>query len=412
MSSKTTFGLTIYINRTKQKKNGECPVMLRINIDGQRATIQLKRYLKPENWDANRYQMIGKTEEARVFNEYLNAVKMKAHKKYNELIHLYDDLTADMMRDAILGINASSPKMLLEIWQEYNDELQQLVGKEYSKGTYQKYITSYKRMQSFLQFHYHKTDIPVKNIDPHFISRFNLYLKTEMGCNYNTAIKFLQRFKKITNIAIQNGWLSSNPFNGFSLSSKEVERPYLTEQELNRLVNCQTKLDRINRVKDFFVFSCFTGLAYIDLKKLTKSEVEVNDGRYWIRKNRQKTGGRSNIPLLEIPMNIINKYSVFEALEDNDHVLPIPSNQKMNAYLKELADICNITKELTFHIARHTFATTVTMMNGVPMESVSKMLGHKTIKSTQIYARIVDQKVGEDMNILSRKLETRFSTAI
>jgi site-specific recombinase XerD len=236
-----------------------------------------------------------------------------------------------------------------------------------------------------------------------------LYLKTEKNCGNNTTTKFLQNFKRIITIALRSGWIVQDPFVHINMSIEEVERPYLTQEELNRLLNIHSPFDRINRVRDFFVFSCFTGLAYIDIKQLTRKEIEENENCMWIRTHRQKTGVRSNVPLLDIPKSIINKYTVLEALNPNDKLLPIISNQKMNAYLKELADLCKIGKDLTFHVARHTFATTVTMTNGVPIESVSKMLGHKKIATTQHYARIVDRKVGEDMNILANKLTYQFT---
>jgi site-specific recombinase XerD len=189
-----------------------------------------------------------------------------------------------------------------------------------------------------------------------------------------------------------------------TLSLKEVERPYLNEEELTRLMEFSSPIDRLNKVKDFFVFSCFTGLAYADVKKLRRKEIERSSSGNWIRTKRQKTGAMSNIPLLKTPLQILEKYSNLDLLDDDDPVMPIISNQKMNAYLKELADLCGITKPLSFHTARHTFATTVTMTNGVPMESVSKMLGHKNLRSTQHYARIVDHKVEHDMAVLAQKL--------
>jgi integrase len=190
------------------------------------------------------------------------------------------------------------------------------------------------------------------------------------------------------------------------MSIKEVDRPYLTMAEIQTLIDYDSPFERMNRVRDIFIFSCYTGLAYIDVKKLKKAEVEGNDEiGYWIRTRRQKTDARANIPLLEIPMDIINNYCRLDLLMPEDPILPVLSNQKVNAYLKELADLCGIHKELTFHVARHSFATSVTMTNGVPMETVSKMLGHKNMKSTQHYARIVDQKVGEDMKLLAAKLK-------
>jgi site-specific recombinase XerD len=264
-------------------------------------------------------------------------------------------------------------------------------------------------MKVFLRKTYKAEDVSIKSVDHYMISRYAHYLKTEMACSYNTATRFLQNLKRITTLAMRHGWLAKDPFAGVNLSLKEVDRPYLTETELKKLMEFQSPFERLNKVRDFFVFSCFTGLAYIDVKQLRRCEIEHNEGNYWIRTRRQKTRARANIPLLNIPMEIIRKYSILEALQPEDLVLPMPSNQKINAYLKELADLCGIPKTLTFHIARHTFATTVTMMNGVPIETVSKMLGHKNITSTQHYARIVDQKVGEDMQLLSQRLGTRLT---
>jgi site-specific recombinase XerD len=239
-----------------------------------------------------------------------------------------------------------------------------------------------------------------------------MYLKTEKGCKYNTATKFLQNLKRITFSCIRHGWLLKDPFVGISLAMKEVDRPYLTEAELKNLMEFTSDIDRLVKVRDFFVFSCYTGLAYIDLYKLRKKEIEKNTLGFWIKTRRQKTVGKTSVLLIGVAMQIINKYTILDDLNDDDHVLPIMSNQKMNAYLKELADVCGITKNLSFHVARHTFATTITLTNGVPIESVSKMLGHKNIKSTQHYARIVDEKVGEDMLKLSQKIGQRLTLAI
>ncbi len=404
MSSKTSYGLTFYINRTKEKKNGECPVMLRININGQRVVLQTKRYLFPQDWDPNRYQMKGRTTEARVFNDYLQALRIKAHKKYNELLSLHDDVTPQMLRDAILGINTAKAKMIIEVWEDYVESLRKLIGKENTYTTYQKYRTAKNHFQAFLEKYYRTSDVSIKALDYHMIQQYSLYLKTERGCNYNTATKFLQNLKRVTSICIKNGWLLKDPFASISLTLKEVDRPYLTFEELKKLEEFTSHVDRLNRVCDFFIFSCYTGLAYIDVKQLKRVELEKNEACYWIRTHRQKTGGRANIPVLPQAQQVLDKYVQLDLLHPNDPVLPILSNQKMNAYLKEIADLCGITKQLSFHTARHTFATTVTMMNGVPIESVSKMLGHKNINSTQHYARIVDEKVGEDMKRLAEKL--------
>jgi site-specific recombinase XerD len=360
--------------------------MLRININGDRVALQVHRFIKPEYWDPARYVMKGRTEEARAFNNYLEAVRLKAHKKYNELLSYTDDVTPQMLRDAILGVNTAKTRQIIDIWEGHVSDLKKLIGKENSYATYQKYNTAKNHFQAFLQKHYHVEDVSIKAVDYQMIQRYGIYLKTEKGCSYNTATKFLQNLKTITSISIRSGWLVKDPFNGISLSLKEVDRPYLTFEELERLIEFNSVFDRLNRVRDFFVFSCYTGLAYIDVKKLKRAEIEGNDEMgFWIRTRRQKTGGRANIPLLDIPMSIIRNYCQLELLD-------------------ELADLCNIQKQLSYHVARHTFATTITMMNGVPIETVSKMLGHKNIHSTQHYARIVDKKVGDDMKLLAAKL--------
>jgi site-specific recombinase XerD len=404
---KTSFSLLFYPSKTKLKKNGEAPVLMKININGERAVVNLKRSVPPEAWNTDKGRMAGRSQEAKIFNDYLDAVVQRTRQKYNDLLVTHDLITPEMLRDAVLGIKTSSARMIVEVFEEHIHSMRQLIGKETTHATCQKLSTCKAHFQKFLKKEYKTPDVPVKSVDHYMVSKFSLYLKTETGCAYNTATKFLQNFKKITKICLHNGWMQKDPFANISLSLKEVDRPYLNEEELLHLENLPISIDRISRVRDFFVFSCYTGLAYADVKKLKRSEIERFEGRMWIRTKRQKTGGMTNVPLLSKPVQILEKYSDLDALNANDPVIPILSNQKMNAYLKELADLCGITKPLSFHTARHTFATTVTMMNGVPMESVSKMLGHKNLKSTQHYARIVDQKVGQDMAILAQKLDAK-----
>lgn len=410
MSLKSTFGVTFYINRSKEKKNGECPVMMRININGQKLALQVHRFIRPNEWSVSKNQMIGRTPQARVFNDYLDAIKLKALKKYNELLSSNDEVSPIMLRDAIMGVNSAKPRMLLDVWEEHTITLKKLIGKENSYATYQKYVLAKKYFSEYLVKQYKVADISLKHLNHQMISGFSDFLKIEKNYGHNTTIKLMQKLKKIISTSLKNGWITKDPFAEITFSIKEVIRPYLTDIELKSLIDFKSEFDRLNKVRDFFVFSCFTGLAYIDIKQLKRKEIEETENGIWIKTHRQKTGNRSNIPLLKIPLAIIHKYVKLDALSSDDLVLPIMSNQKLNAYLKELADLCNIQKELTFHVARHTFATTVTMTFGVPMESVSKMLGHKKIATTQIYARIVDSKLGEDMQILSRKIDNRFST--
>ena len=404
-SQKASFSLIFYISRTKAKKNGEVPVLMKININGNRVVMNLQRSINPNDWDSARARALGRTNEARIFNEYLETIRVKAHKKFTELLAYTDEVTPQMLRDAILGVKSAKSKQIIDIWQDYVADLFKLIGKEVTRATYQKHSRAMRYFEEFLKKKYQAPDVSIKSVNFQMIQQFSIFLKTDKECNHNTTIKFLQNLKTVTRLSIRSGWLLKDPFNGISLTLKEVDRPYLSHEEIERLIAFNSPFDRLNRVRDFFVFSCFTGLAYIDVSKLKRSEIEGNEeSGFWIRTRRQKTGGRANIPLLDIPMSIINNYSRLELLRANDPILPILSNQKMNAYLKELADLCGIEKQLSFHVARHTFATTVTMMNGVPIETVSKMLGHKNLQSTQHYARIVDKKVGDDMKLLAAKL--------
>jgi site-specific recombinase XerD len=287
--------------------------------------------------------------------------------------------------------------------------MRKLIGKETTKATCQKYSAALNHLKRFLKQKHRTSDLSLKSIDPEFVSNFSLYLKTTGGCGHNTTVKFLQTFKKIYGICIRNGWATKDPFVGVSMKSKVIDRHYLNEEELVSLIEFETDLERISKVRDFFIFSCYTGLAYIDLKNLKRQQIEAGNSEtgFWIRTKRQKTGVSTSVPLLALPYQIINKYNQLEYLNSNDPVLPVLSNQKMNAYLKELADLCGITKPLSFHIARHTFATTVTLMNGVPIESVSKMLGHSSLRSTQHYAKVVDKKLEDDMATLALKLKSK-----
>lgn len=295
--------------------------------------------------------------------------------------------------------------MLIPIFKDHNQKLKALQGSEYSKGTITRYETALKHTVEFLQWKYNKTDIEIKVIDNAFINEFEFYLRSVRKCNNNSAIKYVKsNFGKVVRLCVANGWLQRDPFINYASKMKEVNRQFLTEQELQTLSNKALMNERLRQVRDIFIFSCYTGLAYIDSANLTPQNIAIGmDGEKWIYTFRQKTDSRTNIPILPPAMAIIDKYKEHPICKVKNKLLPILSNQKMNAYLKEIATLCNINKELTFHIARHTFATTVTLSNGIPIETVSKMLGHSSIKQTQHYAKILDRKVSDDMKVLREK---------
>jgi integrase len=296
--------------------------------------------------------------------------------------------------------------MLLKIFQNHNNQLEKLIGKDYASGTALRYRTAKSHVEEFIKFEYKVNDIPVKDVDHKFIAGLEYYLKTERNCAHNTAIKYITNFKKVIRIAFANDWISKDPFFNWKARLKTVDREFLSEEEIQKMIEKEFHIPRLNQIRDIFIFSCFTGLAYADVKKLTKENVVLGiDGDQWIKTKRTKTNTITNIPILPTAANIIEKYANHKEVLNKLVLLPVLSNQKMNAYLKEIADLCGITKNLTFHLARHTFATTVTLTNGVPIESVSKMLGHKSLKTTQHYAKILDRKVSDDMHLLKDKLK-------
>ena len=401
--------ILFYAKRSKTTTDGLVPIYLRITIDGQRIEQTIKRYVEPIKWSKEQGKMKGQSEEARILNTYLDILKGNIYNMQKELIHDGNEANFENFRNKFFGIEERK-KMLVPIFEDHNQKVEALLNQEFAPGTLERYKTSLKHTIDFLKWKYNVSDIDIKKIDHVFVTEYEFYLRSVRKCANNTAVKYIKNFGKIIRICIANGWIDKNPFANFKSKVKEVERVFLVEEELEVMANKEIKFERLALVRDIFLFSCYTGLAYIDVKQLSSLNINIGiDGFKWIFTNRQKTDTKSNIPLLPMAEEIITKYKDHPQCINQGKLLPILSNQKMNAYLKELADMCGIQKELTFHIARHTFATSVTLTNGVPIESVSKMLGHKNLRTTQHYAKILDKKVSEDMQILRLKLGVKNS---
>lgn len=403
---KNSLSLLFYIKKSKADSSGHANIYLRITVNGLRAELSIRRKVPIDHWNAETCQVRGNSAVSQEVNRLMTNIRSKIYSIEQEHMNTGKNSSAIALRDAFLGKNEIN-RMVLEIFQEHNDKVERLIGKDFAPGTAERYKTAKKHVGDYIQSNYHVKDLNVKEVDHRFISGFEYYLKTTRKCSHNTAIKYITNFKKIIRIAYANDWISKDPFLNWKAKLKIVDREFLTSTEIQTIYERDFSADRLNQVKDIFIFSCFTGLAYADVKKLTKNDVVIGiDGQNWIKTKRAKTDTRSNIPILAIPQAIIHKYEASQELLDTDLLLPVLSNQKMNAYLKEIADLCGISKNLTFHLARHTFATTVTLTNGVPIESVSKMLGHKSLRTTQHYAKIIDRKVSEDMNALRLKMST------
>lgn len=397
------FSVLFYPKRRDIDKQGKIPLYVRISVSGKRSESYIQRRIEPENWNSKAGKAFGATTNMRELNRYMDGIRSNLYKIHSRLVEKDVFFTAKDIRDVYTGRDETL-KMVLEVFQEHNDELAQLVGKEYSSGTLQRYKTCRTHIENYLNKEYSKNDIPIRNIDHKFITGFEYYLKTQKKCIHNTAIKYIINFKKIVRIAYANDWISKDPFVHWKATWKHQDREFLTQRELNALEKKTFTIQRLEQVKDIFLFCCYTGLAYADVEKLKADDILLGmDGRRWIKTKRKKTNTRSSIPLLPAAESILEKYEAHPLVLNKTNMLPVLSNQKSNAYLKEIALLCGITKNLTTHLARHTFATTVTLSNGVPIESVSKMLGHTSIKTTQHYAKVMDKKIGEDMEVLMTK---------
>ncbi|MCF8716316.1 site-specific integrase [Joostella atrarenae] len=391
-----SLSLLYYIKKSKADQNKKCNIYMRITIDGKRAEFSINRKIEANRWIAKSGVAKGSSPEINELNSYLVKVKTALLNKHQEFIVNEKALTAISLRDAYLGKSRNN-KMLLKIFQEHNDKVNSLIGKDFSAGTAERYRTAKKHIENFIKNEYKLNDIPVTDVDYRFISGFEYYLKTVRKCSHNTAIKYITNFKKIIRIALANDWIKKDPFLNWKVRLKNVEREFLLKKNL--------RTPRLEQVRDIFIFCCFTGLAYADVEKLNENDITIGiDGEKWIKTKRKKTNSKSNIPILPIAAMILDKYSDYIDNKGHNKLLPVLTNQKMNAYLKEIADLCGINKNFTPHMARHTFATTVTLSNGVPIESVSKMLGHSSLKTTQHYAKILDSKISNDMAILSKRL--------
>ncbi|HRH12298.1 MAG TPA: site-specific integrase [Bacteroidia bacterium] len=392
-----------YARKSKTNSTGHTPVYLRVTVNGQRFETATARFVEVSKWSQEAGRATGSAKEAKELNEFLDVLRAKAFDIQKKLITIGLEVTTEVFRKHWHGIKEKS-RMLLEIFQHHNDQVKELIGRQYSISTHRRYETSLEHTRLFIAEYYKQTDLAVTSLKYQFITDYEFWLKTKRKCNHNSTIKYLTNFKKIVHICIKNGWLERDPFVGFKMTKHEVDRPYLTLEELEKISVKTFISERINQVRDIFLFSCYTGLAYVDTQKLTNAEISTGiDGEKWIFTSRQKTDSPSRIPLLPQAAAILIKYKDHVQCINKNRVLPVLSNQKMNAYLHEISDICGINKKMTFHTARHTFATTITLTNGVPIETVGKMLGHKNLRTTQHYAKILDLKVSQDMSALRTK---------
>lgn len=383
-----------YIKKTKLLRDGTAPIYLRITIDGQRAEIGIKKSVLPSNWYPLKQQAIGK--DAKSINSEIETHKLSLDNYRRQLIEKNEPITADALKARITGENLPH-EFLLEYFQKHNDMVKSLIGIEFALATHKRYVTVRNHVREFLKLALHKKDIPLISVNLDFLNRFKQFLRRDKKCGNNTTFKYMKFLKKIINQARNEELIRKDPYTKFKMTLEKIEIRFLSDEELEILATKIFETDRLEIVKDIFLFGCYTGLAYIDIKNLLKKHIQYGyNNSEMIILPRQKSGIISRIPLLPAAKRIIEKYKNHEKCLLTGKLLPIPSNQKMNGYLKEIGAQCGINKPLTTHIARHTFATTVALSNGVPIETVSKMLGHTNILTTQHYAKVVGRKMYED----------------
>ena len=394
---RNTLSVLFIIKKAKLLKNGEAPVCMRITVNKRVAEVMIKRSIPVDLWNQKKECSKGKDRVATELNHYINTIRAKVLQIHRELEIDNKPITADTIKDCFYGRDKVQ-RSLLEVYAEHNEKCRALIGKEYTESTVTKFDTSINRLKEYIRSCYHRDDIMLAELDGQFIRDFDFWLKTDKHCQNNSALKHLKNLKKVVRIALANDWIKKDPFYGIHFKQEEVNVEFLSREELDVLMNKGFTIKRLEQVRDIFVFCCFTALAFVDVQQLSREHlIKDNNGTLWIRKARQKTNQMCNIPVLSIPQRILRKYEDNAECIKKGVLLPVISNQRMNAYLKEIVDLCSITKRLTTHVARHTAATVVFLANDVSMENVSKILGHSNIRMTQHYAKVLDSSIMRDM---------------
>lgn len=403
-----TYSLIFYAKKTKGNSEISA-IYMRITVDGKRAEISTGKTIKTSEWNSKSSKMSGRSSLAKNLNSFLEGLRTELFESYIYLSNNRKIITCESLKNRFLRIDERKIT-LMEVFKNHNDQIKDLIGKGFGHGTWERYETSLRHTQQFMKWKYNLSDIYVSEITPAFVTDYEFFLRTVRNCANNSAVKYIKNFQKIINICLDNEWMTKNPFSNYKSRIIVNDVRFLTESELEAIKDKNFKVERLTIVRDIFLFCCFTGLAYSDVKKLAGDNIGIgSDGEKWIKIKRTKTKVEASIPILPIAHGILESYKTNAKCLSDEKLLPVFSNQKINEYLKEITALCGLDFDITFHTARHTFATTITLNNGVPIETVSKMLGHTNVRMTQHYAKIQDKKIGEDMNLLKEVLTKKHS---
>jgi len=401
------FSILFYPNLSKQNKKGLVPIWVRLTIDSLRAPFSTGKYITAAMWESDNQRVKSEHPEAKTINGHLQLVAIELQRHYNILLTTNASVTADMVRQQFQGVEEEK-RTFLQLFREFNSHCDQrfAVG-DLSGKRRGKFKMLYGKCQEFIEKKLKLRDINLEDIKLTFLIQFEMFLRLEYKVKPNTSMKSAKDLKQVLKYGMIMEYVQRNVFEPFQSSYRPPKREVLSMEELRRIYRKNFSISRLEEVKDCFLFSCYTGYAYVDAKSLRPDNVTKGfDGEPWIIRERSKTNCAENVPLLPIALEIIDKYKSHPYCIDNNLLLPINSNRCYNAYLKEIADICGIKKRLTTHIARHTFATTVLLTNDVPMETAMELLGHTDIRTTQIYGKIVQKKISKDMDRLKVKIQS------
>lgn len=393
---RSSFSILFSIRESKARKNGNTPIEVTITVNGERCSFSTGKQVKVTSWDKNKQLVKGKDEEATSLNNYLKSVRAKLYEKEAELLDRGFVITAQLLYDAYFDkVACLKERSLLSVLEEHNVERKAMVGKTVAPATYWVFEYTGKLLKEFILKKYNREDLYLRELNIGFIQGFHSFLLGEKKMGQNSSTKHLKFLKKLLNLAVSNSYISNNPVNAYKIERTPVEIDFLDEEELRKIINFDTPIPRFEKARDFFLFGCFTGLSYIDIKTLAPEHFEKDsEGRIWIKKRRIKTGVLSRIPLLPIAKLILDKY------KGGNRLIPIQDPADINKYLKDIAILCNINKRITFHTSRHTFASTVTLANNISLEVVSKMMGHTNTRMTTHYAKLIDKYIGKQMDKL------------
>lgn len=402
---RSTFKYLFYINRNKTKKNGLCPVMGRITLDGGISQFSTGLETAPELWDAKTGQSTGKSLHELKVNRELKEISKAIEAHYTRMVENDGYITAERVKNAVLGIAKESTTLLKE-FEEATEEVKRSVGINHSKATYKSYVNSYMNLSRFIKEKYKKEDMPFIQLEYSFIEDYDLYLKTEKRMATGSVLQHIVFLRKMVKRAMNKGIITRNPFFGYTPDQPVSKHKWLSSEEIEKIMTVHIDKAGVAFVRDMFIFGVFTGLAYSDIKKLRQEQILTDSScNQWISIKRQKTGSESLVPLLDIPKEIIKKY---EGTGEGGKVFKMVSMSVVCEYLKKIVNLCKLDKRITFHQSRHSFGTTVCLSQGVPIETLSQMMGHRNIKTTQIYAEITGAKIEEDMQMLSRKIGDKY----